>query len=133
METTYEQQTNQSVQDTQFLPLSPPHGSNTPRETIKVKDVPDRLAHNINPLTVEDLEKILDQSTLQEKLCDNLVLVSVNELQKVVADTSRDKVNPQEPPSSISIATSGQILVLTSQDTLEKVYRLVTIDTKVQR
>lgn len=59
-----------------------------------MKDVPNNFDQNINPLTIEDLKKILDQSTLQAKLWDNLVLVNVDELQKVVADTSRDKVNP---------------------------------------
>ena len=126
-----EQQIDQSVQDTQLPPLSPPHDSNTPTETIKLKDFLDSSSQNINPLTTEDLNKILDQSTLQAKLCDNLVLVSVNELQKVVANTSKDKVNPQEPPSIISTATSGQLLVLTSQDTSAKVDTSVTIDTKV--
>ena len=38
-------------------------------------------------------------------------MVSVDELQKAVDDPSRDKVNPQEPPS-VSIATSTQILML---------------------
>ena len=54
---------------------------------------------NSNLLTIEDLSKILDQSTQQARLCTNPVLISVDEIQKVVADTNIVKVNPQEPPS----------------------------------
>ena len=81
------------MQDTQFPALSPIHDTDTPSDTIIVKDFPDSSAQNINPLTVEDLKKILDQSTLQARLCDNPVLVNVDELHKVVADITRDKVN----------------------------------------
>ena len=49
---------------------------------VTIKDVSNLTAQKINPLTEEDLKKILDQSTLQAKLCDNLVLVSVDEIQK---------------------------------------------------
>ena len=45
-----------------------------------MKDVFDLTALNINPLIEEDLKKILDQSTLQKKLCDKPVLVSVDEI-----------------------------------------------------
>ena len=34
--------------------------------------------------------------------------MSVEELKKNIANITRDKVNPQEPPSHIPIATSGQ-------------------------
>ena len=108
-----EKQQDQSVQDTQLPPPSPPHVTITPIDTITVKDVSDTFSQNINPLTTKDLKNILDQSTQQEKLCKNLVLVSVDELQKVVADTTRDKVNPQEKPSLISTATSAQIQMQT--------------------
>ena len=40
-------------------------------------------------MTVEDLKKNLDKSTLQAKLCENPILVSVEELQKVVIDVTR--------------------------------------------
>ena len=52
------------------------------------------ICHNINPLIAEDLKTILDQNTLQAQLCNNLVLVSVEELQKEVADLTRAKVDP---------------------------------------
>ena len=52
----------------------------------------------INPLTVEDLSKILDQSTHQAQLCTNPILVSVEELQKLVDKLKEAKVPPQEPP-----------------------------------
>jgi hypothetical protein len=44
MATTEEKQIDQCVQDTQLPPLNPPHDTNTPIETIKVKDVPNSLA-----------------------------------------------------------------------------------------
>ena len=89
-----QQQEEQSVQDTQLQPPSPPHVISTPANTITVKDVPEKSYQNNNPLIVEDLTKILDQSTQQEKLCTNPILVSVDESQKVVVDSIRDKVNP---------------------------------------
>ena len=98
-------------QDTQMPPPSPPHATITPVETIIVKDVIDTSCQNINPLIVEDLSKILDQSIQQARLCTNLMLVNVDEIHKVVADPSRVKVEPQEPPS-ISKATSTQLLLL---------------------
>ena len=70
---------------------------------------------------------MLDQSTLQEQLCNNPVLVSVDELQKVVADITKDKVNTQEPPFVIPTATSGQPIVQTSIDTSTKVDTIVKI------
>ena len=108
------------MQDPQLLPLSPPHDTNTPIENIIVKDVPDNSGQNINPLTVENLKKILDQSTLQTQLCNNPILVSVDELQKVVANIIRDKVNTQEPPSTIPLATSDQPLIQTLVDLVEQ-------------
>lgn len=85
--------------------MSPPHDTSIPIETITVKDVLDNSTKNINSLTVEDLKKILDQSTLQAKLCENPVLVSVDEFHKVVTNCPWDKVNPQEPPSTIPLVT----------------------------
>ena len=35
-------------------------------------------------------------------------MVSVEELQKVVAEITKEKVNTQEPPSQTPIATNGQ-------------------------
>ena len=82
-----------SVQDTQMQSMSPLHDTNAPIETIIVKDVPDSSAQNIIPLTTIVVKKILDQSTLQARLCEILVLVNVDELQKVVPNITRDKVN----------------------------------------
>ena len=84
-----------------------PHVTPTPADTIKMQDVLDNFGQNVNTLTIEDLKRILHQTTLQAQLRTNLVLVSVEELQKFVDDITRDKVNPQEPPSHIPIATSG--------------------------
>ena len=99
------------MQDTKMPHPSPPHVAITPIETIIVKDVTKKSCQNLNPLTTKDLFKILDQSTLQARLCTNPILVSVDEIQKVVVDPSRVKVNPQEP-HFVSIATSTQILLL---------------------
>ena len=73
---------------TQVLTTSPPHDTNTPAEAITIKDFLDTTPQKINPLTTEDLKKILDQSTQQPKLCENIVLVNVEEYQKVVTNTS---------------------------------------------
>ena len=94
------EQQEQSVQDTQLSPPSPPHATITPAEIIKIKDVIDTSGPNINPLTAEDLAKILDQSTLAAKLCSSPILVSVDELQNTVAKKEAVKVKTQEPPSS---------------------------------
>ena len=75
-----QQQTYQSVQDTQMPPPSPPHVTPTLADLVIVQDVPDTSGQNINPLIVEDLKKILHQTTLQSQLCTNLVLLSVEEL-----------------------------------------------------
>ena len=111
METTKEKQIEQSVQDTKMSSMSPPHDTRTPIETITVKNVPNSSPQNINPLTVEDLKKILEKPTLQVRLCQNPILVNVNELQKVVVDITRENVNTKEPPSIIPLAISAQTLV----------------------
>ena len=81
----------QSVQDTQLSPPSPPHATITPTESIKIKDVTDNSCQNINPLTTEDLTKILDQSTQVARLCSSPILVSVDELQKLVEKSNHFK------------------------------------------
>ena len=65
---------------------------------MKIKDVVDTSSQNINPLTAEDLTKILDQTTLQAQLCASPILVSVEEIQKSVDKVKEVKVPPQEPP-----------------------------------
>ncbi len=81
------------MQDTRMLSASPPHDT-TVTETIHIMDVSNASAQNINPLIVDYLKNILDQSTIQAKLCNNPILVSVEELQKVVTEVTRDTVNP---------------------------------------
>ena len=87
-----EQQQELSVQDTQLPNVSPKKITSVSTKTIIVEDVFDLTAQNINPLIEEDLKKILDQSTLQAELCDNSVLVSVDEIQKSVTKTIRKEV-----------------------------------------
>ena len=65
-----------------------------------MKDVVDTSCQSIKPLTVEDLSKILDQSTKQAQLCSTPILVSVEELQKSVDKLEEVKVPPQEPPKT---------------------------------
>ena len=101
-----QQQDEQSVQDTQVPSVSPLHDTTKTTKTLTIKDVPDALAQNINPLTEEYLKKILDHSILQDKLCGNLVLVNVDELQKAVTIVTREKVKPKEPPSIIPLVTN---------------------------
>ena len=91
-----------------------------PIETVTMKDVPDTSGQNINPLTIEDLKKILHQTTLQSQLCTNLVLVSVEELQKAVAEITKEKVNTQEPPSKTPTVTSGKPQEQQAQDATAK-------------
>ena len=91
-------QQDQSVQDTQLPPTNPPHSTITPTEIIKIKDVVHTSSQNINQLTVEDLTKILDQTTLQAQLCTSPILVSVEELQKSIDKLKEGEVAPQEPP-----------------------------------
>ena len=61
-------------------PPNPPHKISTPVVIVNVKDVLDTIGQNIHPLTVEDMKKILYQTTMQSQICLNLVLVSVEEL-----------------------------------------------------
>ena len=51
----------------------------------------------------------------------------MDELQRVVADITRDKVNTKEPPSAIPLATSGQTIVQTSNDRSAKVDTTVKV------
>ena len=56
-------------------------------------------------------------------------MVSVEELQKVVTDITREKVNPKEKPSIIPSITNVQPLVQTKVDTSTEVDTSVKIDT----
>ena len=94
-------QHDQSVQDTQLPFPSPPHSTITAAKIIKIKDVVDTSYQNIKPLTIEDLTKILDQSTQAARLCTSPILVSVDELQKSVDKSINVKVKTQEPPKII--------------------------------
>ena len=60
-------------------------------------------------LFADDLKEILDQSTLQVKLCNNPILVSVEELQKVVTKVTRDKGNLKVLPFAIPSVTQVQL------------------------
>ena len=74
------------------------------------------------------MKKILDKSTLQAKLCENPVLVSVEKLQKAVIDITREKVNPQEPYSIIFSVTNVQSSVQMPNITSTKIDPSVKID-----
>ena len=64
---------------------------------------------------------------MQSKLCTNPILVSVEELQKVVAEITKEKVNTQESPSQTPTATSGQPQEQQAQDATAKVDSIVII------
>ena len=102
-------------------PPSPPHVTSTHVDSVVVQDVPNTFGQNINPPTTENLKKILHQTSLQAQLCIYPILVSVEELQKDVAKITKEKVNPQEPPSHTQIATSGQPQEQVVQDTFSRV------------
>ena len=51
-------------------------------------------------------------------------VVGIDELQKLVIDIEREKVNPQEPPSIIPQVTTIQPLVKEPKATLDKVDRV---------
>lgn len=87
-----EKQTKQSVQDEQLLSDSPPSETSTNIEIVKVKDLSKTISQNINPLTQDDLKRILLKTTLQAKLIDNPILVSVDEIQKIDTITTREEV-----------------------------------------
>ena len=60
------------MQDTKMPPPSPPHVTPTPTDSVIVQDFPDTYGQNINPLTTEDLKRILHQTTLQSMdLCSD--------------------------------------------------------------
>lgn len=50
-------------------------------------------------------------------MCTSPILVSVEELQRAVVEITKDKLNPQEPPSQSAIATSDQPQEQAVQDT----------------
>ena len=89
-----EMQEDQSVQDTQPTPPSPPQFITTPAKVVKIKDVVDTTSQDINSLTIEDLTNILNQSTHQAQLCTNPILVSVEELKKLVEKIKKGEVKP---------------------------------------
>ena len=108
-------------------PPSPPHATITLAEIIEIEDFIDTSCQNINPLTTEDLSKILHQSTQQAQLCTSPVLVSVDELQRAVAAPQREKVKPKEqsftytttkilllPPPSPPKAITNELQVLSA-------------------
>ena len=57
-----------------------------------INDVYDTITQKINPLIDDDLKKILMESTTQAKLCENLVLVSIDEIEKEDMVSSREEV-----------------------------------------
>ena len=54
-------------------------------------------------------------------MCTSPVLVSVEELQRAVAEITKDKVNPQEPPSQQAIGTSDQPIEQANKNATTKV------------
>ena len=65
-----------------MLSANPQHEVNTKCDNVNIKDVFDIVTQNINPLIKDDLKKILVESTTEAILCKNIVLVSVDEIEK---------------------------------------------------
>lgn len=61
------------------------------QDSIQIKDFPDNFAQNINPLTDDDIKKILKDSTMVAKLCSNPLLVRTNKIEKVEVATVGEK------------------------------------------
>lgn len=101
MATTEDEQ--QDVEDVQVLSVSPPHiGQVSQHELVQIKDVDDNSTQKINPLTEEDLKKILKDSTTTTQLCSNPILVRVDEIQnaKVASIGENPKYTSNVPPQS---------------------------------
>lgn len=74
----------QNVQYVQVSSTNPPHTYKESQQELVViiKDGSDNLAQNVNPLTKDDLKKILQDSTNVAMLCKNPTLVRFDEFQK---------------------------------------------------
>ena len=87
-----------------MLRKSPPYTS--PTEEVIVKDVTETVPQNINPLTIEDLKKILDQSIDKATFCKNIILVSEEEYQKALFDTkSQPSKQIENNPNKVDVET----------------------------
>ena len=94
---------------------NPPQETSANVEIVKIKDVSKTIAQNINPLIEDDLKKILVESTTQAKLCENLVLVSVDEIEKIDKVSIGEEVQTKEtstiPPQFTFVQPSLPIVV----------------------
>ena len=101
--TTQEATTREEKQDVQVSSANPPHTNQVSQwDSMLIKDVLDTSKKNVNPLTKEDLKKILIEYTIKTQLCTHPVLVRVEKIEKVELASIREK--PQEtsnvPPQS---------------------------------
>ena len=87
-----EQKLEQSVHDIQMSSASPQQVISENTKSFTIKDVSNTTDPNINPLLEEYLKRILIPSIVQAKLCDNPILVSVNEIQKLETMTRWEEV-----------------------------------------
>lgn len=80
-----EKNQEQNIPNVHMLSVSPPHVDKVDQqvEIVKTKDVSENSTQNINPLIEEDMKQIFIDTTTKEKLCSHLVLVSVDEIEKV--------------------------------------------------
>lgn len=87
--------------------FSPQHELNIDIDTVMVKDISNTITQDVNPLIEEDLKKILIESTTQEKLCENPILVSVEEIENTNKEFVGEEIKTQEtsttPPQSTMI------------------------------
>ena len=92
-ETTKEATTREEKQDVQVSSANPPHTNQVSQwDSMLIKDVIDTSEKNVNPLTKEDLKKILIDYTTTTQLCTHPVLVSIENIEKVEVGFIREKL-----------------------------------------
>ena len=91
-EKTQEATTREEKQDVQVSSAIPPHTNQVSQwDSMLIKDVLDTSEKNVNPLTEEDLKKILIDYTTTTQLCTHPVLVRVEKIEKVELGSIREK------------------------------------------
>lgn len=101
--------------------VSPLHEVKKDDDAIKIKDVSDSITQNINPLIEDYLKKILVESTTQAKLCENPILVSVDEIEKAnkifAREEEQKQVTPTAPPQFSIIQPTLPLVVYQRKET----------------
>ena len=92
-ETTQEATTREEKQDVQVSSANPPNTNQVSQwDSMLIKDVLDTSEKNVNPLTEEDLKKILIDYTTTTQLCTHPILGRVEKIEKVEPGSIREKL-----------------------------------------